>query len=50
MAFGIALSGISSAQTDLDVTANNIANSETTGYKESRARIGLSSLKSLCRS
>ena len=36
MAFGIALSGISSAQTDLDVTANNIANSETTGYKESR--------------
>lgn len=36
MAFGIALSGISAAQTDLDVTANNIANSETTGYKESR--------------
>lgn len=36
MAFGIALSGISAAQTDLDVTANNIANSQTTGYKESR--------------
>ncbi|MGE0115392.1 MAG: flagellar hook protein FlgE [Steroidobacteraceae bacterium] len=36
MAFGIALSGISSAQTDLDVTANNIANSQTTGFKESR--------------
>lgn len=36
MAFGIALSGIGSAQTDLDVTANNIANSQTTGYKESR--------------
>lgn len=37
MAFGIALSGISAAQTDLDVTANNIANSETTGFKESRS-------------
>jgi flagellar hook protein FlgE len=36
MAFGIPLSGISAAQTDLDVTANNIANSQTTGYKESR--------------
>lgn len=36
MAFGIALSGISAAQTDLDVTANNIANSESTGFKESR--------------
>jgi len=36
MAFGIALSGLASAQTDLDVTANNIANSETTGFKGSR--------------
>ena len=36
MAFGIALSGISAAQTDLDVTANNISNSESTGFKESR--------------
>ena len=36
MAFGIALSGIAASQTDLDVTANNIANSETTGFKESR--------------
>lgn len=38
MAFGIALSGIAASQTDLDVTANNIANSETTGYKESRTQ------------
>ena len=37
MAFGIALSGIHAAQSDLDVTANNIANSQTTGFKESRA-------------
>ncbi|MES1192171.1 MAG: flagellar hook protein FlgE [Steroidobacter sp.] len=36
MAFGIALSGLSAAQSDLDVTANNIANSETTGFKQSR--------------
>ena len=36
MAFGIALSGIAAAQTDLDVTANNISNSETVGFKESR--------------
>lgn len=55
MAFGIALSGISAAQTDLDVTANNIANSETTGYKQSRTEFaelfstslqGVSSLQS----
>ena len=37
MAFGIALSGLSASQTDLDVTANNIANSETTGFKGSRS-------------
>lgn len=36
MAFGIALSGLAAAQTDLDVTANNISNSETTGFKQSR--------------
>jgi flagellar hook protein FlgE len=36
MAFGIALSGIHAAQTDLDVTANNVANSQTTGFKQSR--------------
>jgi flagellar hook protein FlgE len=37
MAFGIALSGIHAAQSDLDVTANNIANSQTTGFKQSRS-------------
>src|SRR5882757_431962 len=36
MAFGIALSGLAAAQSDLDVTANNISNSETTGFKQSR--------------
>ncbi|MFT3907068.1 MAG: flagellar hook protein FlgE [Steroidobacteraceae bacterium] len=38
MSFGIALSGISAAQTDLAATANNIANSETSGFKSSRAQ------------
>lgn len=37
MSFGIALSGISAAQKDLDTTANNISNVNTTGFKESRA-------------
>lgn len=37
MSFGIALSGLSAAQKDLDTTANNIANVNTTGFKESRA-------------
>lgn len=37
MAFKIAISGIKSATTDLDVTGNNIANANTTGFKESRA-------------
>lgn len=37
MSFGIALSGIHAAQTDLNVTANNIANAETTGFKQSQA-------------
>lgn len=36
MAFGISLSGLSAAQMDLDVTANNISNSESTGFKQSR--------------
>jgi flagellar hook protein FlgE len=38
MSFGIALSGINAAQTDLNVTANNIANSATTGFKQSRSQ------------
>ena len=33
MSFGIALSGLDAAQSDLNVTANNIANSATTGFK-----------------
>ena len=37
MSFNIALTGLSAAQKDLDVTANNIANVNTTGFKESRA-------------
>lgn len=37
MSFQIALSGIAAAQKDLDTTANNIANVNTTGFKESRA-------------
>jgi len=37
MSFNIALSGIAAAQTDLDTTANNIANVSTVGFKESRA-------------
>ncbi|HTW75770.1 MAG TPA: flagellar hook protein FlgE [Steroidobacteraceae bacterium] len=35
MSFGIALSGLDAAQSDLDVTANNIANASTTGFKSS---------------
>lgn len=37
MGFGVALSGLNAAQKDLDVTSNNIANVNTTGFKESRA-------------
>ncbi|WP_149981582.1 flagellar hook protein FlgE [Pseudoalteromonas rhizosphaerae] len=37
MSFNIALTGIAAAQKDLDVTANNIANVNTYGFKESRA-------------
>lgn len=37
MSFNNALSGINAAQKDLNVTANNIANVNTTGFKESRA-------------
>ncbi len=35
--FDIALSGLNAASSDLDVTANNIANSNTVGFKQSRA-------------
>lgn len=37
MSFNIGLSGLYAAQKDLTVTGNNIANSATTGFKESRA-------------
>lgn len=37
MSFNIALSGLNAAQKNLDVTANNIANVNTTGFKGSRA-------------
>ncbi|MCX7513125.1 flagellar hook protein FlgE [Frateuria sp. STR12] len=36
MAFNIALSGLNAASKDLEVTANNIANTGTTGFKGSR--------------
>ena len=38
MAFSTALSGLTAASSDLDVTANNIANSNTIGFKASRAQ------------
>lgn len=37
MGFNTSLSGLKAANTDLNVTANNIANVNTTGFKESRA-------------
>ena len=38
MPFNIALSGLNAASKDLEVTANNIANTATTGFKGSRAQ------------
>lgn len=40
MAFDIALTGLSASTTDLDVIANNVANSSTAGFKQSRAEFG----------
>jgi flagellar hook protein FlgE len=40
MTFRIALSGLNAASADLGVTANNIANVNTTGFKGSRAEFG----------
>ncbi len=37
MSFRISLSGINAATAHLDVTAHNIANVNTTGFKQSRA-------------
>jgi flagellar hook protein FlgE len=36
MSFNTGLSGLNAASTDLNVTSNNIANSNTTGFKSSR--------------
>ena len=38
--FYTSLSGLKAAQTDLSVVSNNIANSNTTGFKKSRAEFG----------
>jgi flagellar hook protein FlgE len=35
MSFGIALTGVDAAQSDLNVVSNNIANADTTGFKQS---------------
>ncbi len=40
MPFNTALSGIRAANTDLQITGNNIANASTTGFKSSRAEFG----------
>lgn len=40
MGFATALSGLKASQTTLSVTGNNIANSQTAGFKESRAQFG----------
>lgn len=40
MPFNTALSGIRGANTDLQVTGNNVANASTTGFKSSRAEFG----------
>jgi flagellar hook protein FlgE len=37
MSFGISLTGVDAAQKDLDVVSNNIANSDSTGFKQSVA-------------
>ncbi|MGQ0699763.1 MAG: flagellar hook protein FlgE [Panacagrimonas sp.] len=37
MSFQIALSGLNAASAELSVTANNVANANTTGFKQSRA-------------
>ncbi len=38
MAFRTALSGLNAASTELNVTGNNVANVNTTGFKSSRAQ------------
>ena len=38
--FSIALSGLTGANSALDITSNNIANADTTGFKNSQAEFG----------
>ncbi len=40
MSFYISLSGLKAAQSDLSVTANNVANVSSTGFKKSKASFG----------
>ena len=40
MSMNIGVSGINAATNDLNTTANNIANVNTTGFKHSRAEFG----------
>src|SRR3954452_11560677 len=40
MPFNIALTGLNAANQDLNVTANNLANVSSTGFKSSRAEFG----------
>jgi len=40
MSFNIALTGLSAATQDLSVTSNNLANSQTVGFKASRTEFG----------
>ncbi|MFD0739009.1 flagellar hook protein FlgE [Lysobacter koreensis] len=40
MSFRISLSGMNAASADLNVTSHNIANANTTGFKQSRAEFG----------
>ena len=40
MTFRISLSGMNAASADLNITSNNIANANTTGFKQSRAEFG----------
>ena len=41
MPFKTAISGLQAAQIDLNVIGNNVANSNTTGFKRSRAECRL---------
>ncbi len=40
MPFNIALTGLNAANQDLNVTANNLANVSSIGFKSSRAQFG----------